>query len=48
MNFNCETITGNRLSCVLLTNSETKFTLLARGYTDYETLSARLDAALKD
>jgi putative protein-disulfide isomerase len=33
--------------CVLLQVSETKFHLLARGYTNYETLEARLQAALQ-
>lgn len=33
--------------CVLLQVSDTKFHLLARGYTDYETLEARLQAVLQ-
>ncbi len=34
--------------CVLLQETDSKFHLLARGYTDYQTLSARLDSALKE
>ncbi|NCT93194.1 MAG: DsbA family protein [Chitinophagaceae bacterium] len=34
--------------CVLLQENESKFHLLARGYTPYETLEARLANALKD
>ena len=34
--------------CVLLQNSETKFTLLARGYTEYDTLAERLSNALME
>lgn len=34
--------------CLLLQVSESKFHLLARGYTDYDTVSARLDAVLKE
>lgn len=44
----CKQLQVTGYPCVLLQNSETKFTLLARGFTDYETLSARLDAALKE
>ena len=33
--------------CVLLQINESKFHLLARGYTDYKTLTARLDTVLK-
>jgi putative protein-disulfide isomerase len=42
----CKQLQVTGYPCVLLQNSETKFTLLARGYTDHETLKARLDAAL--
>jgi putative protein-disulfide isomerase len=34
--------------CVLLQVNESKFHLLARGYTDYETLKSRLDLALQE
>ena len=34
--------------CVLLQVNESKFHLLARGYTDYETLRSRLDLALQE
>lgn len=34
--------------CVLMQISETKFHLLARGYTDYETLKSRLDNVLSE
>lgn len=34
--------------CVLLQVNESKFHLLARGYTDYDTLKARLDNVLKE
>lgn len=44
----CKQLQVTGFPCLLLQNSETKFTLLARGYTDYETLTARLDAALKE
>jgi len=43
----CKQLQVTGYPCVLLQNSETKFTLLARGFTDYETLEARLDTALK-
>ena len=33
--------------CVLLQESETKFHLLARGYTPFEDLKARLERALE-
>ena len=33
--------------CLLLQETDSRFHLLSRGYTDYETLRARLDAALK-
>lgn len=44
----CKQLQVTGFPCLLLQNSETKFTLLAKGYTDYETLTARLDAALKE
>jgi putative protein-disulfide isomerase len=44
----CKQLQVTGYPCVLLQNSESKFTLLARGFTDYETLKARLDAALKE
>jgi putative protein-disulfide isomerase len=42
----CKQLQVTGFPCVLLQNSETRFTLISRGYTDYETLSARLLAAL--
>jgi putative protein-disulfide isomerase len=44
----CKQLQVTGYPCVLLQNSETKFTLLARGFTDYETLAARLTAALQE
>ena len=44
----CKQLQVTGYPCVLLQNAETKFTLLARGFTDYETLSSRLEAALKE
>ena len=44
----CKQLQVTGYPCVLLQNSESKFTLLARGFTDYETLKTRLDAALKE
>jgi putative protein-disulfide isomerase len=44
----CKQLQVTGYPCVLLQNSETKFTLLARGFTDYETLSDRLEAALRE
>ncbi len=44
----CKQLQVTGYPCVLMQNSETKFTLLARGFTDYKTLSARLEAALKE
>ena len=44
----CKQLQVTGYPCILLQNSDSKFTLLARGYTDYETLSARLAAALKE
>lgn len=43
----CKQLQVSGYPCVLLQTSETKFTLLARGFTDYDTLKARLDAALQ-
>lgn len=34
--------------CLLLQETDSKFHLLARGYTDYQTLSARLESALRE
>ena len=44
----CKQLQVSGYPCVLLQNSDSKFTLLAKGYTDYETLSARLVEALKE
>jgi putative protein-disulfide isomerase len=44
----CKQLQVTGYPCVLLQNSETKFMLLARGYTDYDTLKARLDSALAE
>lgn len=44
----CKQLQVTGYPCLLLQNSETKFTLLAKGYTDYETLIKRLDAALAE
>jgi putative protein-disulfide isomerase len=44
----CKQLQVTGYPCVLLQNSDTKFTLLARGFTDYETLQQRLEAALKE
>lgn len=44
----CKQLQVTGFPCVFLQNSDTKFTLLARGYTDYETLSGRLNAALSE
>ena len=44
----CKQLQVTGFPCVLLQNSETRFTLLSRGYTDYETLSGRLLAALDE
>ncbi len=44
----CKQLQVTGYPCVLLQNSETKFTLLARGFTDYATLAARLTAALQE
>ncbi len=34
--------------CVFVQTSDTKFHLVARGYTDFETLNARIEAVLKE
>lgn len=44
----CKQLQVTGYPAVLLQVSETKFHLLARGYTDYDTLAERLKAALKD
>ena len=44
----CKQLQVTGYPCVLLQNSETKFTLLAKGYTDHETLKDRLDKALQE
>lgn len=44
----CKQLKVTGYPCVLLQNSETKFTLLARGFTDFETLENRLNAALAE
>ncbi len=43
----CKQLQVTGFPCVLLQNAATKFTLLLRGYTDYETLAARLKDALQ-
>ena len=42
----CKQLQVSGYPCVLLQNSETKFTLLARGYTEFENLAERLSNAL--
>jgi putative protein-disulfide isomerase len=37
----------NGYPCVFVQTADTKFSLVARGYTDYETLKARIDAVLQ-
>lgn len=44
----CKQLQVTGFPCVLIQISETKFHLLARGYTNYEDLSARLEAVLKE
>ncbi|MBY0482191.1 MAG: DsbA family protein [Chitinophagaceae bacterium] len=44
----CKQLQVTGFPCVLIQVSETKFHLLARGYTPYDDLSARLDAVLKE
>jgi putative protein-disulfide isomerase len=44
----CKQLQVTGFPCVLIQISETKFHLLARGYTNYEDLSTRLEAVLKE
>lgn len=44
----CKQLQVTGFPCVLIQVSENKFHLLARGFTPYEDLSARLEAVLKD
>jgi putative protein-disulfide isomerase len=44
----CKQLQVTGFPCVLIQVSETKFHLLARGFTAYEDLSARLEAVLKE
>jgi putative protein-disulfide isomerase len=44
----CKQLQVTGYPCVLLQNSETKFTLLAKGFTDHDTLKTRLDNALQE
>jgi putative protein-disulfide isomerase len=44
----CKQLQVTGFPAVLLQEHDTKFHLLARGYTDYETLSERIQEALKD
>jgi putative protein-disulfide isomerase len=44
----CKQLQVTGFPCVLIQVSETKFHLLARGFTAYEDLAARLEAVLKD
>ena len=44
----CKQLQVTGYPCVLLQVNDSKFHLLSRGFTDYETLSARLAAALKE
>ena len=44
----CKQLQVTGYPCVLLQVSDSKFHLLARGFSDYETLTARLEAALKE
>ncbi|MBV9989514.1 MAG: DsbA family protein, partial [Chitinophagaceae bacterium] len=44
----CKQLKVTGYPCLLLQVSDARFHLLARGYTDYETLSVRLQAALND
>jgi putative protein-disulfide isomerase len=44
----CKQLQVTGFPCVLIQLSETKFHLLARGYTNYEDLSTRLEAVLKE
>lgn len=44
----CKQLQVTSFPCVLIQISESKFHLLARGYTNYEELSTRLEAVLKE
>jgi putative protein-disulfide isomerase len=44
----CKQLQVTGYPCVLLQVSDSKFHLLARGFTDYESLAARLDNAMND
>ena len=44
----CKQLQVTGFPCVLIQVSETKFHLLARGYTNHEDLSSRLEAVLKE
>jgi putative protein-disulfide isomerase len=44
----CKQLQVTGYPCVLIQVAETKFHLLARGYTPYEDLKARLDLVLKE
>ncbi len=44
----CKQLEVTGFPCVFLQNSDTRFTMLAKGYTDYETLKSRLDKALRE
>ncbi len=44
----CKQLQVTGYPCLLLQVNDSKFHLLARGYTDYETVSARLQAALSE
>jgi putative protein-disulfide isomerase len=44
----CKQLQVTGFPCVLLQQSDTRFSLLARGYTDFETLNTRLERALAE
>ena len=44
----CKQLQVTGFPCVLLQSSDSKFYLLARGFTDYETLKARIENVLKE
>jgi putative protein-disulfide isomerase len=44
----CKQLQVTGFPCVLIQTTETKFHLLARGFTDYETLKARIENLLKE
>jgi putative protein-disulfide isomerase len=44
----CKQLQVTGFPCVLLQQSENRFSLLARGYTDFETLHTRLERALAE